>query len=36
MIKIQEAKTQIMQLESTVQSNQENVAHVNDIVSLFI
>lgn len=36
MIKIQEAKTQIMQLESTVQSNQENVARVNDIVSLFI
>ena len=36
MIKIQEAKTQIMQLESTVKSNQENVAHVNDIVSLFI
>jgi hypothetical protein len=36
MIKIQEAKNQIMQLENMVQSNQENVAHVNDIVSLFI
>lgn len=36
MLKIQEAKNQILQLESTVQSNQENIAHVNDIVSLFI
>ncbi len=36
MVKIQEAKAQILQLENTVQSNQENISHVNDIVSLFI
>lgn len=36
MVKIQECKTQIMQLESMVQVNQDNIQHVNDIVSLFI
>lgn len=36
MIKIQECKTQIMQLERSVQEYQQNMAQINDIVSLFI
>ncbi|MBQ3640536.1 hypothetical protein II906_01180 [bacterium] len=36
LIKIQECKTQIMQLEATVQANQDNISCVNDIVSLFV
>lgn len=36
MIKIQECKTQIMQLERSVQEYQQNMTQINDIVSLFI
>ena len=36
MIKIQEYKTQIMQLEASVQEYQQNMNQVNDIVSLFL
>jgi hypothetical protein len=36
MIKIQECKTQIMQLERSVQEYQQNITQINDIVSLFI
>ena len=36
MVKIQEYKTQIMQLEASVQDYQQNITQVNDIVSLFL
>ena len=36
MIKIQEYKTQILQLEQSVQEYQKNVSQVNDLVSLFL
>ena len=36
MVKIQEYKTQIMQLEASVQDYQQNSTQVNDIVSLFL
>ena len=36
LIKVQECKTQIMQLEATIQANQDNITCVNDIISLFI
>lgn len=36
MLKIQEYKTQIMQLEASIQDYQQNMAQVNDIISLFL
>ena len=36
MIKIQECKTQVMQLERNVQEYQQHMTQINDIVSLFI
>ncbi len=36
MIKIQEYKTQILQLEQSVQEYQRNVSQVNDLVNLFL
>lgn len=36
MVKIQECKTQIMQLEASVQNYQQNITQVNDIISLFL
>ena len=36
MIKIQEYKTQIMQLEKSVQDYQQHIAQINDLISLFL
>ncbi|MBE7704652.1 MAG: hypothetical protein E7Z90_02420 [Cyanobacteria bacterium SIG29] len=36
MLKIQEYKTQIMQLEASIQDYQQNMTQVNDIISLFL
>ncbi len=36
MTKIQEYKTQIIQLEATVKENQQNINQVNDIIGLFL
>ncbi len=36
MIKIQEYKTQIMQLEKSVQDYQQHISQVNDLISLFL
>ena len=36
MIKIQEYKTQILQLENSVQDYQKNISQINDIISLFL
>ncbi len=36
MIKIQEYKTQIMQLEKSVQDYQQHITQVNDLISLFL
>ncbi len=36
MIKIQEYKTQIMQLEKAVQDYQQHISQVNDLISLFL
>lgn len=36
MLKIQEYKTQILQLENSVQDYQKNISQINDIISLFL
>ncbi len=36
MLKIQEYKTQILQLESSVQEYQKSISQINDLISLFL